>query len=136
MKDLDLSGFGSLPKSKVNSGGFSSNKMEVLKNLDDDIAYAEKNGIKLKNIGNTALYELRCFKKAVDGVVRVGLRCRGKNVYLNEAIWKSQQYRLCDDNKDDVIKGMKWYKKFVEENMSEKDSLYYGSKGLKELTSF
>lgn len=147
MSELDLSGFGSIKKTN-NSKNFSSNKKEVLSNLDEDIAYVEENGIELERMiakgggkrykkgEEMSLYELRSFKNEVDGEVRVGIRCRGKNCFLTEDMCKKNMYRIVKANKSDVIDGMKWMKEYVEKNMGDKDNLYYGNKSVKILKSF
>lgn len=147
MSELDLSGFGSI-KSVNNFKGFESNKKEVLKNLDEDIKNVEKNGIELKRLvvsddgdrykkgEEMSLYELRSYKNVIDGKVRIGIRCRGKNCFLSEEMWRGKLYKIVNDNKSDVIDGLKWMKSYVENNMDDRGNLYYGSKGLKILKSF
>lgn len=120
----------------------------MLKNLDEDIKNVEKNGIELKRLvasddgdrykkgEEMSLYELRSYKNAIDGKVRIGIRCRGKNCFLSEEMWRGKLYKIVNDNKSDVIDGLKWMKSYVENNMDDRGNLYYGSKGLKILKSF
>ena len=137
MSSLDFSAFGKADMQQQNSGKFGSNKEEVMKNFDEDIAHCEKNGIELKGVKNSRLYELRCWmRKDNSGNVRIAARCRGKRVFLSEEMCSEQLYIMVANEKSSIVDGMKKLRSWYDENMSDKDSLYYGDRVIKELKSY
>ena len=136
-KVLDLSGFGTASMITGNSNKFSSNKVEVLKNFDTDIERVEENGLSLSNIKGTSVYELRCWmKKDTKNMIRIGARCRGKRVFLNREMCSDKMYKIVKNDKDSIIEGMKWLKNWYNDNMEDKDGLYYGDRKIQILESY
>ena len=136
-KVLDLSGFGTASMITGNSNKFSSNKVEVLRNFDIDIKRVEENGLSLSNIKGTRVYELRCWmKKDTKNMIRIGARCRGKRVFLNREMCSDKMYKIVKNDKDSIIEGMKWLKNWYNDNMEDKDDLYYGDRKIQILESY
>jgi hypothetical protein len=47
-----------------------------------------------------------------------------------------KMYKIVKNDKDSIIEGMKWLKNWYNDNMEDKDGLYYGDRKIQILESY